>query len=147
MDFKELQMGILIKERVNECKVSSTHLCSFFGCTEKELEATYNKKSLDCDELLRWSRLLEYDFFRLYSQHIILYSPQTKNYRINNTSLPVFKKSIYTREIIEFVLDIVEKQEKTKKQIIEEYNIPKTTLYKWIQKYNTKKERIPNVKL
>lgn len=45
-----------------------------------------------------------------------------------------FRKNIYTREVIDFILEMVEKREKTKKQIIEEYNIPKTTLYKWIEK-------------
>ena len=42
----------------------------------------------------------------------------------------------YTKEIIDFVLEMLKSEQKTKEQIIKEYGIPKTTLYKWISKYN-----------
>ncbi|WP_317043240.1 helix-turn-helix domain-containing protein [Chryseobacterium sp. OV279] len=90
---------------------------------------------MDSDLLLKWCKLLEYDFFRMYTQHLILYSPATKQIKAE-TTLPRFRKNIYTKEIIDYILDLVQTGEKSKKQIIEEYKIPKTTLYKWISKYN-----------
>ncbi|WP_316932888.1 hypothetical protein [Chryseobacterium sp. FH2] len=95
---------------------------------------------MDTDIVLRLSTLLEYDFFRVYSQHLILYAPQA-NAHYNNiankkSSLPYYRKNIYTKEMVDFVLEQVENGIKTKSQIIEEYRIPKTTLYKWISKYN-----------
>ncbi len=49
--------------------------------------------------------------------------------------MPQFRKNVYTTEIISFFLEMLEKNEITKREIIETYNIPKTTLYKWIKKH------------
>ena len=97
----------------------------------------YQSKSLDAELLLRWSKLLEYDFFRIYTQHLIFYSPPAsiKKDKISNSALPKFRKNIYTKEVIDFILEQLKNNEKTKLQIIEEYRIPKTTLHKWIEKY------------
>ena len=97
----------------------------------------YTLQSLDSEILLKWSKLLEYDFFRIYTQHLILYSPARANQSEikQKLSLPAFKKNIYTKEIIDFMLELIESGEKTKDQVIEEYRIPKTTLYKWLDKY------------
>lgn len=110
-------------------------------CTEKKITEMYQSKSLDTELLLRWSKLLEYDFFRIYSQHLILYAPISADEKANqqnvNTSLPQFRKNIYTKEIIDFILEQIEKKEMTKNQIIKRYRIPKTTLYKWISKHKS----------
>ena len=105
---------------------------------ENEIAEMYKAKSLDTALLLRWCKLLEYDFFRIYTQHIILYAP-SGNYNTilneNVSRLPKFKKNIYTREVIDFILERIVKGEMTRLQVINEYKIPKTTLYKWIEKY------------
>ncbi|WP_434977991.1 transposase [Daejeonia sp. YH14] len=99
MDFKEINIGQMIEKRVAE---------NFFKCTEDEVEKMYQAKSLDTEILLKWSKLLDYDFFRIYTQHLILYSPpsakkeQSKN---KKSSLPQFRKNIYSREIIDFILE------------------------------------------
>ncbi|MGN7757917.1 hypothetical protein ACTJIV_10605 [Chryseobacterium sp. 22532] len=49
--------------------------------------------------------------------------------------MPQFRKNIYTKEIIDFVLELTEKGEKTKQQIMDDYDIPKATFYTWIKKY------------
>ena len=72
--------------------------------------------------------------------HLILYAPSSANERINKKEeqqpiLPRFRKNIYTKEVIDFILEQIQNKEMTKVQIIERYNIPKTTLYKWISKY------------
>ncbi len=100
----------------------------------------YLQESMNTLVLLRWSKLLEYDFFRIYSQHIILFSPFSKIEEqekavLKEAKIPVLKKSIYTREIIDFILELIENGTYTKAQICDRYNIPKTTLYKWIAKY------------
>ncbi|WP_308004995.1 helix-turn-helix domain-containing protein [uncultured Chryseobacterium sp.] len=100
----------------------------------------FASKSIDSDMLLRWSKHLEYDFFRLYSHHLILYAPvatlsHTSNTQNKNSALPVFRKNLYTQEIIDFILEMINSGEMTRQQVIDEYRIPKTTLYKWISKY------------
>lgn len=141
MNFKKIHIGKLIKQRVLETKIESSRICRFFNCTEDEIARMYLAENLYPDVIMKWSKLLEYDFFRIYSQHIILYAPihSNKYQEISRkTALPTFRKNIYTHEVIEFLLELLRSGKKSKKQIIEEYNIPKTTFYKWLYKYNVK---------
>jgi len=138
MNFKDIHIGSLISQKVTESGIEISRICNFIKSTEQEITQMYEAKSLDCEILLRWSKLLEYDFFRIYSQHLILYSPLSKSDNINKSTsskLPKFRKNIYTKDIINFILELIESKEKTTQQIINEYNIPKTTLYIWIKKY------------
>lgn len=141
MQFKNIHIGSLINKRVTEYGIDISRICNFFKCEINEIEKMYSAESLDSNTLLRWSKLLGYDFFRIYSQHLILYSPQSnviKNTMGSDHHLihpPQFRKNIYTKELIDFILELLETKEKTKQQIIDEYKIPKTTLYKWIEKY------------
>lgn len=138
--FKDIHIGLLIKERVNELEIDTLRICNFIKCTESEIEAMFLQKDLPTDVVLRWSKLLKFDFFRVYSQHLILYSPPVSSHEIkklNHTSVkPMFRKNIYTREMIDFILDLIHTEQKTRAQIIADYRIPKTTLYKWISKYS-----------
>lgn len=141
MNFKDIHIGSFINQRVTENGIEISRICNFLKCTKKEISKMYESKSLDTELLLRWSKLLEYDFFRIYSQHLILYAPISADEKANqqnvNTSLPQFRKNIYTKEIIDFILEQIEKKEMTKNQIIKRYRIPKTTLYKWISKHKS----------
>lgn len=140
MNFKNINIGQLIKQRVTEYEIEIARICNFMNCTETEIKNMYLQKDLSSDLLLKWSKLLEYDFFRIYTQHLILYAPPTKKIVSNNKSFksaqPSFRKNIYTKEIIDFIIELVETKKKTKIQIIQEYRIPRTTLYKWLKKYN-----------
>jgi hypothetical protein len=97
----------------------------------------FQQEHIESGVLLKLSKLLQYDFFRIYSQHLILYAPIAAENQTSLSSLPNFRKNIYTKELIDFILELVKTEQKTKQQIIEEYKIPKTTLYKWISKYKT----------
>lgn len=138
MKFKEIHIGNLIKKRTVESGIELSRICNFIPCTEEQVFEMYNASSLDTDVLLRWSKLLGYDFFRLYTQHMILYAPppsENRDQKIKKTSqMPVFRKNIYTREIIDFILELIATGQKTKQEIIEQYKIPKATLYRWINK-------------
>ncbi len=138
MKFNNIHIGVLIAKRVTECKMNTLRICSFFKCTEEEVLKMYNSKSLDTELLLKWSKLLGYDFFRIYTQYLILYVPSSatdKAFREKKSELPEFRKNIYTKQVIDYILELIVTGEKTKTQITEEYNIPKTTLYKWLLKY------------
>ncbi|RKS97439.1 hypothetical protein BCF58_1561 [Chryseobacterium defluvii] len=140
MNFKHIHIGNLIKQKVEEIQIDQDRICKFLSCNETDLQIMYNAKSLDCDIILRWSKLLDYDLFRIYTQHLILFSPQKKRNIVESnqplkSTLPQFKKNIYTVEIIDFIMERLANGEKTKAQLIEEYNIPKTTLHRWVVKY------------
>ncbi|WP_317207317.1 transposase [Epilithonimonas sp. JDS] len=145
LDLKYIHIGSLIEMRYKEMKISTQRTCRFLKCKKVDIEAMFVSQSLDAEVLLRWSKLLEYDFFRLYSQHLILYSPKAgRNFQSyqpeQKSALPQYRKNMYTREIIDFVLEQIDTGKKTKAQITEVYGIPKTTLYKWIAKYSPPQE-------
>ena len=139
MNFKEIHIGKLISQLVIELNVEIPRILNFLKCTEEELEDMYRARSIDSDLLLKWSKLLEYDFFRIYTQHLILYAPaakeKSKQQEKQKSSSPQFRKNIYTKEIINFVLEQINTKEMTKTEVMKRYGIPKTTLYKWISKY------------
>ena len=136
MILKNINCGFLIQQRVNELGIDIKRISNFLKCPANEIYQMYDSPSMDSELLLRWSKLLQYDFFRLYSQHIILYSPNEKfNYKVKS-KLPIFRKNIYTQEIIDFILEQIRNGEITKKEVISRYKIPKTTLYKWLSKYS-----------
>ncbi|WP_343644000.1 transposase [Chryseobacterium sp.] len=143
-DYKEIHIGLLIKKRVEELDMSMNRICNFLNCGQKEVKRMFESESIDSHLILRWSKLLEYDFFRIYTQHLVLFSPDCRSSGQNMISLqlPQFKKNIYTKEIRDFMIELVETGQKTKQQIVLEYKIPKTTLYKWFLKYNKRENGI-----
>ena len=146
MIFKDIHIGQMIEKEVTESGIELSRICNFFKCPEEEIQEMYTQENLSTVVLLKWCKLLEYDFFRIYSHHLILYAPvsapreKTKGlprsaHNDRKTTLPQFKKNIYTKEIIDFILEQISSGEMTKIQVMEKYRIPKTTLYKWISKH------------
>ncbi|REC44239.1 transposase [Chryseobacterium pennipullorum] len=138
MDLKRFHIGQLIEKTVTESGMETSRICNFLKCNIEDVEKMYQSENLSTNILLRWSKLLRYDFFRLYSQHLILYAPaliQEKKEIDKKYSLPKFRKSLYTKEIIDFILEQIVSEKMTKDQVIMKYRIPKTTLSKWLAKY------------
>ncbi|WP_343608625.1 transposase [Chryseobacterium oranimense] len=140
MNFKSIHIGQMIEQKMIESEIDSQRICNFLKCTEEEIKQMCQQKILDTETLLKWCKLLEYDFFRIYSQHLILYAPPTAKYKAGKTSLPQFRKNIYTKEIIDFILEQISTGEMTKTDVIKKYGIPKTTLYKWLIKHTEQTE-------
>lgn len=142
IDLKNIHVGSLIEQRVKECDIDMVRICNFFNGDEEDIIAMYGEEHIRTEALLKWSKLLSYDFFRLYTQHMVLYAPpeSTENKSVKkSTALPTFRKNIYTRELISFVMEQLNTGIMKRSQVISEYGIPKTTLYKWLSKYNHSK--------
>lgn len=137
--FKNIHIGNLIKQLIEDREIKESRIISFLQISKREIDEMYQAQSMNTELLLSWSKLLEYDLFRVYSQHLVLYAPpKSINYnkvKSKGKSIPEFRKNVYTIEIINFILELIENGEKKKSEIIKEYNIPKTTLYKWIKKH------------
>lgn len=133
---KDIHIRDLLYKKVKEEEIEINRICKFLQKTENEIVEMYSRKSVDSEMLLKWSKLLEYDFFRLYSSHLILYAPPSNPIKKEKQSqLPHFRKSLYTKEIIDYILELLETHQMTTKEIINQYRIPKSTLNKWISKY------------
>lgn len=136
--YKDIHIGKLIFQMVTEKEIDDDRIVKFLKVPQSKINEMYQSKDLSTEMLLLWSKLLEYDFFRIYSQHLLLYAPPASlNYNKKDTvsSLPQFRKNVYTTEIINFIVELYESKEMTQKEIMDKYNIPKTTLYKWIKKH------------
>ncbi len=99
MNFKEIHIGSLIELKAKENAIEMVRICKFFQCSEKEIIDMYAALKTDTENLLKWSKLLKYDFFRIYSQHIILYAPpgkikSTEQVLEKASRLPIFRKNI-----------------------------------------------------
>src|SRR5690606_37203548 len=97
--FKEIKIGRLIKEIIDKKEIEENRVTSYLKISERELLKLFESDSIDTDLLLRCCKLLEYDFFRIYSQHLLLYSPFTihtkeKTVKKGIVSTPVFRKNL-----------------------------------------------------
>lgn len=144
-NFKHINIGSLLQLRLEELDISIARAALFLEIDEDEVINTFGCETIPTDMLLKWSKLLQYDFFRIYTQHLILYAPQDpkaakrKKEDSQKSSLPVFKKNIYTNEVINYLIQLVESGKKSYKEIQDEYNIPATTILRWANKYGNKK--------
>lgn len=139
MLYKEIHIGQFIKERVEDKGITIERICNFLNKDETFVENIYKSKSIDTEVLLRFSKLLEYDFFRLYSSHLILYAPPSAVHKNTEKSekIPYFRKNIYTQEIKEFIIKRIQSEEMSIAEVIKTYSIPKSTLHRWMQKTDT----------
>ena len=134
VDYKNVHIGNAVKIRVSELGIKSCDLIKEIPYSN--LEELYKEKDLDAELLLTLSKLLSFDFFRIYTQHLILCSPSNaKTGNKQPTYQPLYNRNLYTKEIIDFILDLYSKGIKSIVQIHEDYNIPRSTLHKWITKY------------
>lgn len=137
MNYIKIHIGEIIKNIIIERKIDVERVLSYTQCNDVDLKKIYQSVSIETELLLKFSKVLDFDFFRLYSQHLILYAPLSKGTKTTKeNSAPQFRKNLYTKEIIDFILVQIKTEKMTKKEVMEKYKIPKTTLYKWLSKYN-----------
>jgi hypothetical protein len=136
MNIKNIHIGSLIRSKVEEYQISIERISRFLNSTEDEVERMYHAKSMDTDMLLKWCKLLKFDFFRFYTGHLILYAPQSRIDTVftQQENTLVFRKSIYTQEVKDFILDKIKTGKMTANDVVKRYKIPKTALYKWMKK-------------
>lgn len=136
MNLKQIHIGSLVKTKVEELRIPSGRIMNYLHCTEDEIEEMYLKESMETQKLLKWSKLLQFDFFRIYTGHLILYAPPARmqnSIKVQESTL-TFRKSVYTEEVKMFMLDKIMTGEMTVNEIVKKYKIPRTTLYKWVKK-------------
>ena len=138
MNFKHIHIGSVIQEQVQLQQIPMSRICKFFNYTDSEIDAMYTKESLDSNDLLKWSKLLKYNLFLYYQNHLILYAPSGASNKHKNISRGqnshTFRKNIYTQEIKDYMVNLVLRKGKEPMEVAEKYQIPKNTLYRWLKK-------------
>lgn len=102
MNLKHIHIGKMIEKEVADCGIEISRICNFIKCNEEDINQMYLQENLPTDVLLKWNKLLEYDFFRIYSQHLILLAPQSaKEVTLEHTksSLPQFEKTSIQKKL------------------------------------------------
>ena len=143
MLYKKIDIKELIINRIEEIGLTNEKLFDKIDTDKTDFDALFTEGSLSVELLLKISKLLEYDFFRVYSMHLLLYAPPNMSFNQNlkqkkkksNSKLPKFKKNTYTPEMILFIVGKLKKGELTIDEAIKKYSLPKTTLYRWKNKY------------
>ena len=159
MNFKHIHIGSIIAEQVLLQQIAIGRICKFFGYAEEQIEAMYQQESLDSNDLLKWSKLLKYNLFLYYQNHLILYAPSGASISrkaVATGDSQTFRKNIYTQEIKDYMIGLVLKKGKEPMWVAEKYHIPKNTIYRWLRKEtgrlkkketeNKKKNLNPNYK-
>lgn len=154
LNYKNIHIGHHVKEIARIKNLSMPRACTFLKCNAIEVMRMYELQSMESELLLQWCKLLEYNFFMFYHSHLQLYKPSAATAHIiqdkNESNLHesyTFKKNIYSPEIIEYILGKLDKNEVSVKDIITKYNIPRTTIYRWVKKRKktSKLEKIEDV--
>ncbi len=65
-----MHIGKLIKQKVEERHKTVVWLARELSCHRSNVYKIYEKSSIDTDVLLRLSRILDYDFFSLYTEEV-----------------------------------------------------------------------------
>lgn len=136
-NLREIHIGNVLTEYIEQEGIKHNDIIRKLKITKNKLSSTLSSKSIDTDDLLKWSKFLNVDLFRLYSGHLILHhgisgiKPQKKE----KSDKLIIRKNVYTFEIKKFIIDQIKNNEISIPMAISKYNIPKTTLYKWIRQY------------
>lgn len=131
--YNNIHIGFLISNEIKKQNINTKKILLHFNCSHARIKSMLLREYIDTEDLLKWCTLLRVDFFRLYSGYLMLHrgissKPSIKN---NLTEIKI-RKNVYTYEIKKFIVDIIRNKELSTPEVIKKYNIPKTTVYKWL---------------
>jgi hypothetical protein len=136
LNLKNIHIGQIIQSKVKDQAVKTARLTKYFDCDEEEINKMYQAESIDTNLLLGWSKLLKTDFFRFYVGHLTMYHAIKVNAGNKKIERQVgeFRKNVYSKEIIDFILQQMKDKNLSISQVMTKYNIPKTTIHRWVRK-------------
>lgn len=137
---KKINIGKLIKEACKNKQLAEARIEKFFTMPYSEIEKMYEQEHLSSELLLKWSKLIKYDFFRIYSSHLINYHGISAKINSENTFIESglqIRKNLYTPEIKEFIIQKVQSGKMSTAEAIERYGVGRTTLFRWLAKEKT----------
>jgi transposase len=137
---KKINIGKLIQEACKNKQLAEARIEIFFSMPYSEIEKMYQQEHISSELLLKWSKLLKYDFFRIYSSHLINYHGISAKIKSENAIIESglqIRKNLYTPEIKEFIIQKVQSGKMSTTEAIERYGVGRTTLFRWLAKEKT----------
>jgi len=137
---EKINIGKIIKEACTTIELKEERIAKFFSMPYSEIEKMYQQEHLCSELLLKWSKLIKYDFFRIYSSHLINYHGISAKIKSENTVIEnglQVRKNLYTPEIKEFIIQKVQSGKMSTTEAIERYGVGRTTLFRWLAKEKT----------
>ena len=147
MDYKNIHIGSHIRSVSVHRGMTLSRASSYFGCGAQSILDVYSSGSIDSALLLRWCKLLDYNFFMFYHSHLQLYSPSSSLARLESvkgeSSLEgySFRKNLYSPDIINWLMIKIDSGELSISEVMSRYKIPKTTIYRWRKKYKSSSKK------
>ena len=144
VNYKHIHIGQCLKGIVEIKEISSSQICSFFQCDYQSILEVYEQETIDSGILLRWCKFLDYNMFMFYHSHLQLYTPSAAGTKLKKSSSKgdnsryVFRKNLYSPEVVDWILGELNSNRLSVKEVMEKYNIPRTTIYRWQKKYQQK---------
>jgi hypothetical protein len=139
----EIHIGKLIREACLALQITDERMENFFSMPYAEVENMFAQEHLSTDLLLKWSKLLKFDFFRIYSGHLMMYHGISAKLLKEKTEICAgldVRKNLYTPEIKNFIVNKVQTNQITIPEAIEKYGVGRTTLFRWIAKVKKQEE-------
>lgn len=65
-----IDIGVIIREKLKERGKPVVWLARQLSCSRTNIYKIFDKRSIDTNELMRISKILEYDFSKLYSAEV-----------------------------------------------------------------------------
>lgn len=65
-----IMIGSMIRNKLKERRHTVVWFAAQLGCSRTNVYKIFAKPSIDAEELLRISRILDFDFFRIYSDKL-----------------------------------------------------------------------------
>lgn len=64
VDTKEINIGLIIEQKLNELNISKSELARRIGIPNQNVNRILEKSSIDTDKLIKISKALDYNFFQ-----------------------------------------------------------------------------------
>jgi plasmid maintenance system antidote protein VapI len=74
---RQIIIGSLIKEKFKDSGLSISEFASLIACESRNIQKIFNKEHLSVDLLLKISEALKFDFFKIYSEYLLLEEKQS----------------------------------------------------------------------
>ena len=87
IDFQDIHIGIHIEHIAKVKNVSVLRASLYFKCSPHDILEMYKKKSLDSSLLLKWCKLLNYNFFMIYHSHLQIFASSASRAKLDEKEI------------------------------------------------------------